>query len=41
MNFFVILSRGLPLREIRNFPYPSVFELTGPKGWPLKKEIRM
>ena len=28
-------------RETRNFPYPSVFELTGPKGWPLKEEIRI
>ena len=28
-------------RETRNFPYPSVFELTGHKGWPLKEEIRM
>ena len=26
-------------REIRNFPYPSVFELTGLKDWPLKGGI--
>ena len=24
-----------------NFPYPSVFELTGPKDWPLKEEYEL
>ena len=27
-------------REIRSFPYPSVFELTGLKDWPLKRGKR-
>ena len=36
--YVLILWRGMPPREEKwdQFPYPSVFELTGPKDWPLK-----
>ena len=34
-----VLWRGMLSREGKGdqFPYPSVFELTGPKDWPLKE----
>ena len=29
---YIVTWSAPEMREIRNFPYPSVFELTGPKG---------
>ena len=40
-DFHSVTWSTMDRRETRIFPYPSVFELTGPKGWPLKEEIRM
>ena len=39
-SIYIVKWSPTERREIGNFPYPSVFELTGLKDWPLKGGIR-
>ena len=40
IHVYIVTWSTTERRETRNFPYPSVFELTDLKDWPLKGGIR-